>query len=58
MKKIVTWVQMQQQRSLIMTMKNIVHKSIYDEQNYTSSNTKTQQFYDTSNKNNKSVLII
>jgi len=24
-------------------MKNIVHEIIYDEQNYTSSNTKTQQ---------------
>jgi hypothetical protein len=43
-----------------MTMKNIVHEIIYDEQNYTSLNTKTQQFItplldDTSNKN---VLII
>jgi hypothetical protein len=28
----------QQQRSLIMTMENIVLKIIYDEQNYTSSN--------------------
>jgi len=35
----------------------------YEEQNYTSSNTKTQQFIiplldDTSNKNNKNVLIV
>jgi hypothetical protein len=37
--------QVQQQRSLIMTMKNIVHEIIYDEQNYTSSNTKTQQSF-------------
>jgi hypothetical protein len=28
-----------------MTMKNIVHEIIYDEQNYTSSNTKTQQSF-------------
>ncbi len=46
-----------------MTMKNIVHKIIYDEQNYTSLNTKTQQSIiplldDTSNQNNKNVLII
>jgi hypothetical protein len=44
-------------------MKNIVHKIIYDEQNYTLSNTKTQQYIiplldDTSNKNTKNVLII
>ncbi len=46
-----------------MTMKNIVDKIIYDEQNYTSSNTKTQQSIiplldDTLNKNNKNLLII
>ncbi len=46
-----------------MTMKNIVHEIIYDEQNYTSSNKKTQQLIiplldDTLNKNNKNVLII
>jgi hypothetical protein len=43
-----------------MTKKNIVHKIVYNEQNYISSNTKTQQFIiplldDTSNKNNKNV---
>jgi len=46
-----------------MTMKNIVHKIIYNEQNYTSLNTKTQKstiplLDDTSNKNNNIVLII
>ncbi len=46
-----------------MTMKDIVQEIIYDEQNYTSFNTKTQQsiiplLNDTSNTNNKNVLII
>jgi hypothetical protein len=46
-----------------MIMKNIIHEIIYDEQNYTSSNTKTQKFIipllnDTWNKNNKNVMII
>jgi hypothetical protein len=46
-----------------MIMKNIIHEIIYNEQNYTLSNTKTQQYIiplldDTSNKNNKNVLII
>jgi hypothetical protein len=44
-------------------MKHIVYEIIYDEQKYTSSNTKTQKSIiplldDTSNKNNKNVLII
>jgi hypothetical protein len=67
-KKIDAWwplgikVQVQQQRSLIMNMKNIVHE-ITMMNKYTSSNTKTQQYIipmldDTSNKNNKNVLII
>jgi hypothetical protein len=38
-------VQVQQQISLIMAMNNIVHESVYDEQNYTSSNTKAQQYF-------------
>jgi ABC-type dipeptide/oligopeptide/nickel transport system ATPase component len=55
------WVQ--RQISLIMTMKNIIHEIIYDEQNYTSLDTKIQKSIiplldDTSNKNNKNVLLI
>ncbi len=46
-----------------MTMKNILQEIIYNEQNYTSLNTKTQQsiiplLNDISNKNNENVLII
>ncbi len=44
-------------------MKNIIHEIIYDEQNYTSLDTKIQKSIiplldDTSNKNNKNVLLI